>query len=112
MGNRASYELTRNFKNLSLMDIVVLLGNLHKGNADNEVGFEDALRTVDDVTRYLQKFAKIDASLIESMIWSCTMLQEKGKFWHPQNRSYEDFIKTIEKSMGEKVNVKYNYLKD
>lgn len=88
------------------------MGNMHKGNQDQEIGFEDALRTVDEVNRYLQKFTKVDAALIESMLWSCTMMHEREKFWHPQNLKFEDFIKQLEKHMGVKVSTKYNFIKD
>jgi len=80
---------------LRLLDVAVLLFNVHKGATDAEVGFEDCRETLDTFTRKLNKYMFVDPMLLESALWSCNLLDEHGRFWHPQGLTFEEFLKKV-----------------
>jgi hypothetical protein len=80
---------------VSLVDIVALLDNIYRGAQHAEVGFEDASRTLDAITHELNKKVFIDPSVVESALWSCNLMDEQGKFWHPRGLSFEQFLKKL-----------------
>lgn len=86
-----------------LMDIVALLYALHRAGADDDIGFEDAGRTLEGITRVLNRRVALESSVLESALWSCNLLDEKGQFWHPEGLEFERWVKDI---IGR--NLKYN----
>lgn len=83
------------WRSVRLMDLVVLLYHVHKGANMDEVGFEDALETIDSLTRRLNQRVLIDPNLLESALWSCNMLDEREQFWHPKNKNFDDFVREL-----------------
>ena len=84
---------------MRLLDLVVMLANIHKAAADDEVGFEDTQETVDSITKRLNLVVFIDPNLIESGIWAANMLNEKGQYVHPKSVDFKDWV---ERLMGKK----------
>lgn len=91
-----------------LLDIAVLLYAVYQGAADEDVGFEDAQETLDTLTRKLNKKIFMEPAVLESALWSCNLLNEKGKFIHPRGLSFEQFLKDV---LGrDKFNRVYNVI--
>lgn len=79
-----------------LLDIVTLLHNVHAGSRHKEVGFEDALETLDSLTKKLsRKKFLIDPSILESALWSCNLMDENKEFWDAQGRTFDEFLKAL-----------------
>jgi hypothetical protein len=85
----------RQLRAVRLFDVAVLLLNIQKGAATPDVGFEDADRTIEEITRRLEKRVLIDPSLLESALWSCNMLSERGEFAHPEGKDIQAFVKDV-----------------
>lgn len=96
---------------LSLFDILVLLDNIYLGAKDKYIGFEDADRTMDELIRELNKRIAIPQPLVESALWSCNLLDEKGKFSHKKGLTFNQFLSRIIKK-GKKFNKDYNVIED
>lgn len=83
-------------RKVKLIDVVTLLHNIHVGAQTSEVGFEDARETITTITSRLSRSsAYLDPSLIESGLWSANLLNEKGKFWDPNGRTFEEFVREV-----------------
>jgi hypothetical protein len=94
---------------VKLRDLTVLIYNVWRGAEDKRVGFEDARETVDSLVAKLSKETLMDPSLLESGLWSCNLLAEQDQFWHPQGRSFDEFVRELLKP-GEKFNRTYNVI--
>lgn len=91
-----------------LLDICTFLVNVHAGAKREDVGFEDAGRTLDQLTMMLNKKALLSPSVIESCLWSCNLMNEAGVFWDSKDRTLPEYIKYVLGS--EKYNLVYNTL--
>jgi hypothetical protein len=78
-----------------LMDIVTLLHCVWAAKQHPDVGFEDASRTIEQMTRMLNKRILVDPSLLESTLWSCNLLDERGEFWDVRGRSFSTFLREL-----------------
>ena len=65
---------------VTLRDIMVLLDNVRLGASMPDVGFEDANQTYNSIVTKLNKKVSLKVSDLESALWSCNLLDEKGKF--------------------------------
>lgn len=101
---------SRRWRQLKLLDIVTLLRNLYDGNADPEVGFEDASETIQSITKQLNKKVWIEPRVLESALWSANLLNEKGKFTDVKGRSFEEFVR--EMLQGVPFHKFYNTIED
>jgi hypothetical protein len=100
----------RQWRRVRLLDLVTLLHNVYVGSEDIEVGFEDAQETLASLTLRLNKPVMLDPSLLESALWSCNLLDEKGKFWDAKGRPFDQFLKEL--LPHDRFNKQYNYLED
>lgn len=80
---------------VKLLDVAVLLIAVHMGAQDDNVGFEDARLTLEELVRRLDKTIWVDQSLLESAMWSANLMDEAGKFWHPESLTFEEFAKDV-----------------
>lgn len=94
---------------MRLLDVVTLLYNVHRGAQTDEVGFEDAMNTLEAVTRRLNKKTLVDPQVLESCLWSCNLLNERGQFWHPRGYTFDQFLKDI--LQGDEFDKDYNLIK-
>jgi hypothetical protein len=97
------------WRQVKLRDLTVLIYNVWKGAEDRRVGFEDARETVDSIVAKLNKTFLTDPSLLESGLWSCNLLNEQGEFWHPQGRTFDEFVREI-LAPGERFHRAYNVI--
>ncbi len=78
---------------VSVLDLVVLLDNVYRGADHPEVGFEDANKTLPMLAKYLGRSHElVDEGSIESALWSCNLLDENGAFWHPTDKTFDQFV--------------------
>jgi hypothetical protein len=91
-----------------LRDMAVMLEHVRRGATDDNVGFEDANRTLEAMLAQLDKKILLDPSIIESALWSCNMFAERGKFRHPEGRTIDEFIKDV--LGGEKFDKTYHLI--
>lgn len=80
---------------IRLIDLVCLLWNAHRGAAHPEVGWEDTEETLDTYTKKLNRGVFVPKELIESGLWSCSLLDEQGEFWHPRGLTFEQFVDKV-----------------
>lgn len=90
---------------ISVLDLAVLLFYVHRGAADNEVGFVDARESLETLTRELNKALYVDPTMLESAIWSSNIMDEQGKFWHPEGLTFDEWVRRI--ANGAKYNRVY-----
>ena len=85
------------YHSLRILDAAILLMNIYRGAQSSKVRFEDAARTLEELVVDLhgKKGIRVQRSVIESALWSCNLLDELGKFWHPKGRSFDEFLKDI-----------------
>ncbi len=96
-------------RNVSAMALAVLIYHVFRGAEIEEVGFEDAQETLDTFYRKANRFTLIDPALVESALWSCNLMDERGQFWHPRGRTFDQFLKEV---LGDKdgFNKVYNLI--
>jgi hypothetical protein len=93
---------------LRVMDVAVLLYHVWRGAQEPEVGFEDAGNTLDGLTKSLNKKVFVPPGLLESCLWSCNLLDERGQFWHPRGLTFEQFASSV---LGrDRFNRTYNWI--
>lgn len=71
---------------LNLLEMVTLLANLHIAAKDNDIGHGDSGRPLTKLSRSISERASrfpVSQDHLESCLWACNMLNEKGKFWQP-----------------------------
>ncbi len=85
---------------------MALLYNLLKGSEDPNVGCDDIRETVDSLTRQLNKDYWLEDKIVESVLFSCNLMNENGKFWHPRGITFDQFTQRILRKR-EKYNKKY-----
>lgn len=78
-------------------DMVTLAYNAHRAMEMEDIGWEDADRTFQDFWKALNMFpTAMRKTLVESCLWSCTLLDERKKLWLPyNNENYDSFLKTL-----------------
>lgn len=103
--------MPNNIIKVNSLEVVVLLYNLFEAKDDRRIGFEDANRSFLDVVNTLNFQVHIEKSLVESALWSCNLLDEKDKFWHPLNHSFDEMVRKIAYNNKLKFDKKFNFFK-
>ena len=114
MGAPKQQDLSSNdYHTLRLLDLAILIANIYRGAQNPKVGFEDAKRTLTELVIELEgkKGVRIRRDVLESALWSCNLQEECGKFWHPQDREFKDFLKDILKRR-QSFDTQYNFIKE
>lgn len=98
---------------LSLLDMLVLLHNVLEGANDAEVGYEDAEFTLRELVKKLSRRTyPVRRSALESALWSCNLMDEAGKFWHPDGLTFDEYLKKgLKQRVGTRFDRFYNILK-
>jgi len=76
-------------------DLAALVECLAKGKANNAVGFEDAVRTYNQVLNILNVKVAVDQEVVESALWSANLLNDIGMFTHPLSVDFNQMIQRI-----------------
>lgn len=96
------------FIGIKVIDIMVLLDHVRLGASMPDVGFEDANQTYDSMLRKLNKVIALPVSDVESALWSANLLDERGKFSHPEGLTFDEFVSKLKKDT-ETFNKNYNF---
>lgn len=98
--------------NVRLIDVLVLLFHLYRGSQLEEVGFEDADHTLDELSKllYARKDVPINREVLESALWSCNLMDENGLFWHPKGYSFKKYIDMVLSPHAASFDLFYNWI--
>lgn len=94
---------------VDLLDLSTLLYNVWVVAKDKKIGWDDAELTLNDITFELKRICKVRTTRVESALWACNMLNEKGRFWDIKGRNFDQFAKSI--APGKVFDKDYNYFK-
>lgn len=92
-----------------LSDLMVLVLNVKAGAKDRQVGFEDASYTLRSLLQNLDHEVTVKTDVLESALWSCNLLNELGRFQHPDDISFSEFLTRLNIKNFDK---KYNLIGD
>lgn len=96
---------------LTLHDTAVLLYHVLK--AAKDFGHLDAERTLRDTVRLLGRtHVRLETGLVESGLYSCSLLNEQRQFLHPGDRSFESFVKQIAADNNKRFNYTYGLFEE
>jgi len=103
-------ELSR--YSVDTLDLAVLLLHVHLAAKEPDIGYEDANHTLQFLTSRINKVTHVPREFLESALWSCNLMSEKGKFWHP--RKGEDFSRFVKRLLPKSIefDMFYNYMKE
>lgn len=98
---------------LTPLEVAVLLVNLHQAAQDPEIGHQDHVLGLRQLTQRLSHSTRIRVKKehLESALWACNMRAEKGTFWSPYvevTTSFDDFLNGIRLGKGERFDKFYN----
>lgn len=105
---RRNVPKTRERRWVRTFDFLVIVNNVLEGMKDKEIGCENPDEMPDRFLKRLNKFLRIYTDDLESALWSCNLLDEKGKFKHPDGVKFEPFIESA--LLGDRFNRAYNYI--
>lgn len=95
---------------IKVVDLAILLHHVYQAAKDPGIGFEDADETIETLTGKVNQEFLIDLSLLESALWSCNLMNEAGKFWHPRGLDFKQFVKYL--FPGERFNTVFNMIEE
>ena len=109
MSNRADWKFVAK-RTVRAVDLAILLHNVLMAKADTEIGFEDSNETLDSLLGKMNQPFEVEVGLLESALWSCNMMHEKEKFWHPEGMGFRAFVQKL--LPGERFNTRYNLIEE
>lgn len=80
------------WRNMKLLHMAVMIYHVQKAARDPEVGFLDADRTLAEMKKRLNRLIFLDPRVIESALWACNLLNEKGKFEGIGGMSFDEWL--------------------
>ena len=100
MGHKRTQAISPQFLHapsllVSLRELAVLLYHLHRGAQDQYVGYEGMAHTLERVSNYLNRKVMVPQDAVESCLWSCNMLREKGEWRDIKDRTWEQFVRDL-----------------
>jgi hypothetical protein len=84
------------YEQVSMFDVMILLVNYLKHHEEH--GNMDAIRTYEDVKKRFIKPRWIPVADLEALIYCANLLNEEGKFWHPEKMEFDPFLKRVGKT--------------
>jgi hypothetical protein len=75
--------------------LVTLVDNVYRGAEHPDVGYEDAHIPFNKYLETLKSMHAITVDRLESGLWSCNLLNEEGKFWHPRGLTFDQFLGSL-----------------
>lgn len=95
MLNVKSAAKAAGFRPIKATDLAILLYHVYVASRDPDIGFEDTNETLDTLTGKMNREMQIDLPLLESALWSCNLMDEAGRFWHPREMTFKQFVKYL-----------------
>lgn len=93
---------------ISALDLVVILDNVYQAAKEKDIGFEDSRETLSLFLFRMNRLIRLYTEDVESGLWSCNLLNEKGKFRHPRGWSFDEFLSRVLR--GDTFNKDYNFI--
>jgi hypothetical protein len=78
-----------------LIDLYTMLEHVMRGATNPNVGFEDAERTLEQLRAALNREVAIDKDVVESALWSCSLMDEQQLFEHPEALTFDTFVSRV-----------------
>lgn len=103
-------ELRTVTRPISALDVTALLSNVLVAAQDRALGIEDAHRTAEQLVKELNVKLRLSESIIESALWACNMLNERGAFVSKDGSTFKELAKRI--ADKEVFDDQYNYFRD
>jgi hypothetical protein len=101
------YKVGYEYEQVTPFDLMILLVNYLKHQEEH--GNMDAVRTYESVKKRYQEPRWIRTDDLEALIYCANILQEEGKFWHPEKREFDAFLKRLGK--GKHYDKMYNFFR-
>ena len=76
-------------------DLVALRAMVLAGASHKDVGFEDTDRTLPQLNRYLDVGLRVNQGVLESALWSASLMEEAGVFVHPEGNTFGEMLHRI-----------------
>ena len=76
--------------NISTLDLAVLMYNVYRSTQEFE--YNDIDVSLDELILQNNPMVKLRLETVEKFLYCSNLLDEKGKFWHPSNKSFEQFL--------------------
>jgi len=84
----------RNYR-ISLLQLSTLMMNVYLARSVDEIGWQHARQTFENYYKEMDITTRISQSNLETALWACTMLDEQGRFWHPDQNKLRPFVRSI-----------------
>jgi len=98
----------RTFVQITIFDLAVLLWHVFHAAQTSEVGYNDTEVPMKDLLAESRRICDVRVETLERLLYSANALDELGKFWHYEGKSFDEFIKGI----GIKYDRNYGWIKD
>lgn len=82
-------------RKVALADLAVLINAVGQAARDEEVGFVDADRTLEQLLRALSPFVWVEESSLESALYYANMLSEQGRFVDFRGNTFDELVNRI-----------------
>lgn len=105
---RSQNSTDKRMRWISALDLVVILDNVYRASLEKDIGFEDPRETLQSFLLRMNRNFRMYTEDVESGLWSCNLLSEKGKFRHPRGWTFDQFLERMLR--GDKFNKAYNYI--
>lgn len=94
---------------IRILDLAVLLYHLRGSAKHPLVGYNDAEKSLINITSRLNKTVDVDKADIERLLYASNMMNEVGAWSHPLGAKFPDWLKSL---FGNKFDTTYNVFKD
>ena len=76
-------------------DILVLINNLVRAKKNPLVGYVDCQHSYNELLQKMHFYVYLQRTEVESLLWSCNLMNEIGMFEHPDDISFNTFLSRI-----------------
>ncbi len=82
---------------VSVLDLLTLTSAVRQAASNPEVGFEDADKTHKQLLLELgtERIIPLPHKKLESALWACNLLNERGEFSHPTGEKFEKWLDSM-----------------
>lgn len=81
---------------VNILDLAVLLCNVFRAAQSSDIGYNDAEMSLRRLKKECWMTKRLPVELVEKLLYCSNMLDEDGKFWHHEGKSFEQFLKAFE----------------
>lgn len=88
------------WRGVSTLDLAALAFAIRMVADDPGIGFDDAGETALSAIGKLDRSMLLDPNIIETGLWAANMLHEAGKFKHPLNYTFDEWVNKLLRGRG------------